>query len=152
MSSDQTYSEYYSRLGCTPTLPPEITPVDPVDGETEVEKDHFIKFTVIDTESGVDPASVILIVDGVEVYSDQKVQADGWSMLVEAITDGYSFIATPTSRETYYTSNEDVQVTVHASDLSDNSASESWTFSTIRNLWIRIYPMILGGIRTSDED
>ncbi len=132
--------------------PPEITPIDPVDGETEVEKDHLIKFTVTDADTGVDLSTVILNVDGVVVYSDQRVQVDGWGVSMEAITDGYAFIARPTKRETYYTSNEDVQVTVHASDLNGNPASEQWTFSTIRNLWIRIYPMILGGVRTNDED
>lgn len=131
--------------------PPVITPLDPVDGAVEVEKDSHISFVINDIDSGVDLSTVKLWIDGLLIYSGQSVVAAGWSMLVTPIANGYSFIATP-SRVAYYQSNEDVSPVVEAYDLDGNYAIERWTFSTIRNLWIKIYPMLLGSIRAKDEE
>lgn len=156
--SGEDYSWPSNRIGAAvwaPTYPdqdpPVITPVTPYNGETGVEKDSSITFTVTDDPSGVELSSIKAWVKGALVFTDEE-GVNGWAATVTAITYGYRITLSHTSRLTYFEDGETVGVRADAEDTEGNPGSGSWSFSVTRDMGLRIYPMLFEGVRKADEE
>lgn len=128
--------------------PPVITPIDPVDGATDVAKDKAITFSITDATS-VELDQTVVYVRGEIVYNGGIV-ADGWTVtFTDVITERLGEVTPPALER--WRATEQVEVRVTTADLNANTADRRWSFTAIRNLGVQIYPMILGGVRKQDE-
>lgn len=128
---------------------PNITPIDPTDGEEDVDKDSSIKFR-IDDDSGVNQSDVTISVRGFTIYSGGAVVRDGWEVsFVGSTLDWVVEVTAPTLER--WKAEERVDVAVTAIDIATNVTEERWSFTAGRTLGLKIYPMIIGGVRRIDE-
>lgn len=135
-----------------PPIPPIITPLDPTNGQVDVEKDTPISFTVTDESGDLDFLSIKAWINGVLIFSEGKATG-GWIATSIAISgpDGYKVILDHINRDTYFEDGEQINARVFAEDDEHNQDEESWSFSVTRKLRMKIYPMVLGSVRKQDE-
>jgi hypothetical protein len=92
--------------------PPEITPVTPAPGGFVPGPAPLVSAAFSDEGSGVDPTSVRLLVDGVDLTSEAEVSAEGITWVaVEPLAEGLHLVA------------------VDMADLAGNPAEASWAFT-----------------------
>lgn len=133
---------------------PEITPVSPSPGETDVERQSEISFTTSDN-AGVEITSICAYVQGVLIYSGvPNTFAEDWeaSYFVANSSNGYDFTLVP-NMFAKFDLGEIVTVRVYIQDTVGNEAEEVWQFTveTISDFKLRIYPMIVASMRRHDE-
>lgn len=127
---------------------PVITPINPINGATAVAKDQPIQFR-IDSDSAINLALTVVYVRGDAVYNGGKL-ADGWAASFSGAVDSLICEVTAPTLERWRAA-EVVAVHVLTVDADPDTADARWSFTAIRTLGVRIYPMILGGVRKQDE-
>lgn len=108
---------------------PTVIPVVPSSGQTSVATNASISFEVTDTGSGVDPTSVLIIVDAVVAYSSETNQ-NGFTVVRTAITDGYAYVVTAPA---YWSYGAVVRPSVYALNMGLTPTTYNWAFTIIED-------------------
>jgi hypothetical protein len=116
-TTDSTFGEKL-KLVVKETVAPTINLTSPTSGSTITNNTPEIKFTVLDSHSGVDP-------DSISVKIDDTTYTSG--ITKTAITNGYSCSFTPSS----YLTDGEHSLTIHASDNDGNEKETSATTFTV---------------------
>ena len=100
---------------------------NPAPSTTGIARSTTIYLEVVDTEFGVDAATVIITVDDTIVWTGDAQQT-GYAVTKNAITDGFSYLITPAKLLRHILN---VPVRVQADDNSANSADITYNFETL---------------------
>jgi hypothetical protein len=114
----------YGYADCSDITSPVATPT-PVDSATGVLISASLVVEITDDDSGVDTATVIIVVDGITVWTGGGA-VNGWSGIQSAIAGGYSYTLTPPNNFEYSSIHA---WSADADDEAGNSVSGSWTFT-----------------------
>ena len=119
--------------------PPTVSAMNPFDGETGVELNRSIRFTVADDKSGVSQNSVTVTVNGTTVSNLGFVGTPA----------SFDVVATPDSD---LPANSTVNVSVTVSDLASpaNSHTEAWSFETGDVTIVDNDPPVFSGMSPAD--
>jgi hypothetical protein len=110
--------------GGSDLTPPTITPTEPASSATQVSASTDILFSLTDDASGVDPASVRLIINGsTRIRND--VAPDGTFSRVSNTSNGFDYTYDPTG---LFNFGEIVSGTIQASDFVGNPSSLDYEF------------------------
>lgn len=119
-----------SSSGVSPDLTaPTLNAVDPTVSEANVPRDTTITLELTDTETGVNPGSVWLTVNGHDAWKTGAAQP-GYSVVKTDITDGFRYVIDP---DDDFDSYENVTVGVTAADSGTipNVLVTSYSFRTV---------------------
>ncbi len=126
--------------GAPDLTPPVITPTEPVDAATEVSANSDILFSLTDDASGVDPATVKLLLN-----SATKIQNDtatgGTFSRVSNTSNGFDYTYNPAGQFTF---GETVTGTIQATDFDGNSSSLTYDFRVTSSDSLEIENFFLG--------
>ncbi len=118
-------------LGATITGSPDgdapvITPINPIDLETQVSPDTSLIWTLVDNAAGVDPAGTRLLINGV-VRLENDVATNGSFSRVGNSQDGFTYIFNPDEQFEFSST---VTGSIQATDLATlpNTDSLDYTF------------------------
>lgn len=140
-------------IGGADPAPPVITPMFPSSGTADAEKDTDIIFSAIDDAegTGVVLETIQAWLNGLQVIKDGEAASNLWAVSFEEVELGYIATISHVTRPTYFEDGEQVNLRAYCEDTVGNSDDKSWSFWVLRELGLRIYPMLFEGIRKIDE-
>lgn len=115
---------------------PTISDQNPFPDSIDVSKSAHILFKVIDTGGGPDPDQTKVIVGGTVVWLNDSAQS-GWSGTRSTLAFGFQYeLISPEPFGSY----ETISVLVNVADFDGNAADSLWSFRTINDEMIYIFP------------
>lgn len=112
---------------CEDLIAPTLDNFIPADGSVDVPHNSFIFFRALDSQSGINVASINATVGGVPAVVD-GVQQPGFTVSITAISNGYEVQISPSAT---FGSYQVIALTASVEDNDGNYSSESWSFRTI---------------------
>lgn len=135
-SSNQTITEYEFTMlgsgsldavisGAPDATPPVITPLDPVDTDTNISPNTHLTWSITDDASGVDPTTVKLLINGATKIENDVATAGSFSRVSNS-QRGFDYDFTPDGA---FTVGQTVTGTIEAEDNDGNFATTSYEFT-----------------------
>ncbi|MBD3260708.1 MAG: hypothetical protein GF334_03390 [Candidatus Altiarchaeales archaeon] len=111
--------------GAPDGTPPTIIPTDPEDLDTQISPNTNLLWSITDDASGVDPASVKLLINGATKIENDVASAGSFSRTANS-QRGFDYVYNPLGAFTF---GETVTGTIEASDRDGNSSSLDYEFT-----------------------